>query len=207
MKILKIMIIFLILIISAGAVCASESLSDDKMMNDSNESIEMVQDYAHKGIYGVGEASFTDFENEIKSSDNFLNVSRDYKFNNETDNVGGIAIKQDNLVINGNGHTIDADGKARIFAIYSGNITINNLKIINAKTTNGGAIAATDTSWLKTNNVTFENNQAGGGTLYIGGHYTIINDKFINNVARASAIHTFGRKSSIEIINGTFNCN
>ena len=85
MKILKIMIIFLILIISAGAVCASENLPDDKMMNDSNEIIETTQD---DDISGVGEASFTDFENEIKSSDNFFNVSRDYKFNNETDNVG-----------------------------------------------------------------------------------------------------------------------
>ena len=204
MKILKIMIIVLILILSAGAVCASESLSDDKMMNDSNEIIETVQDDAHKDIYGVGEASFTDFQNEIKSSDNFFNVSRDYKFNNQTDNVGGIAIKKDNFVINGNGHTIDADGKSMIFTISSGNITINNLKIINAKTAGGGAIATSDTSSLKTNNVTFENNQAGGGTLYVGGHYTSVNDKFINNVAKASAIHTSGQKSSIDIINGTF---
>ena len=49
----------------------------------------------------------------------------------------------------------------------------------------GGAIAIGATSWLKTNNVTFENNQAGGGAVYVTGHYTSVNDKFINNQAKA----------------------
>ena len=66
------MIIFLVLIISAGAVCASDSFWDDEMMNDNNEILETMQDDASKEIYGAGEASFTDFENEIRDSDNFL---------------------------------------------------------------------------------------------------------------------------------------
>ena len=195
MKILKIIIVFLVLIISAGAVCAADSLSDD------NETIEAVTDV---DIYGEGEASFKDFENEITLSDNVFNVTRDYKFDNATDSISGIAIKKDNLVINGNGHTVDADGKAVVFTIYNGNITISNLKIINAKTSGGGAIAAGATSWLKTNNVTFENNQAGGGTVYVTGHYTSVNDKFINNQAKASAIYASGGNSSVELVNGTF---
>lgn len=195
MKILKIMIIFLVLIITAGAVCAADSLSDN------NETFEAVQD---DDIYEEGEASFKDFENEITGSDNILNVTRDYKFNNATDDVSGIAIKKDNLVINGNGHTVDADGKSIIFTIYKGNITINNLKIINAKTSGGGAIAVGTASWLKTNNVTFENNHAGGGAVYVTGHYTSVNDKFINNQAKASAIYSSGQNSIVELVNGTF---
>ena len=192
MKILKIMILFLVLIIFAGAVCAADSISDDN---------ETMQD---EDIYEEAEASFKDLENDIADSDNEFNVTRDYKFNNETDNVSGIAIKKDSLVINGNGHTVDADGKSMVFTVYKGNITISNLKIINAKTDGGGAIIAGTTSWLKTNNVTFENNQAGGGTLYIGGNYTSVNDKFINNQAKASAIHTAGKNSTVGVVNATF---
>ena len=212
MKTLKIIIIFLILIISAGAVCAADSLSENNITIDDNKTVENVHDDVvvqdlendHENIYEAGEASFKDLENEIRDSDNFLNVTKDYKFNNETDNVKGIAIQKDNFVINGNGHTVDADGKSIIFTISRGNITINNLKIINAKTTGGGAIATGATSWLKTNNVTFENNHAGGGAIYVTGHYTSVNDKFINNQGKASAIYASGQNSTIELVNGTF---
>ena len=75
---------------------------------------------------------------------------RDYKFNNETDKAEGIAIEKVNFVINGNGHTVDADGKSIVFNISSGNITINNLRIINAKTSGSGAVAVGNMSALKT---------------------------------------------------------
>ena len=131
-------------------------------------------------------------------------MARDYKFNNVTDNTDGIVINKDNFVINGNGHTIGADGKSIVFTIFKGNITISNLRIINAKTDGAGAVVIGNTSSLKTNNVTFENNIAGGGTLYVLGHYTSVNDRFINYQAKASAIYTSGRTSSIDVINGTF---
>ena len=52
--------------------------------------------------------------------------------------------------------------------------------------------------------MTFENNHAGEGTVYVLGNYTSVNDRFINNQAKASAIYTNGMISSIEVINGTF---
>ena len=44
MKALKILIVMLILIMSVGAVCAAESITDDAMGDDSKEILETVQE-------------------------------------------------------------------------------------------------------------------------------------------------------------------
>ena len=50
MKALKIMIVMLILIMSVGAVCAAESISDDAMGDDSKEILETVQEDITTGM-------------------------------------------------------------------------------------------------------------------------------------------------------------
>ena len=81
MKALKIMIVMLILIMSVGAVCAAESISDDAMGDDSKEILETVQEdittddsadilkTAQNDIYTAGDDSFTNLTDEIKSKD------------------------------------------------------------------------------------------------------------------------------------------
>ncbi|WP_407415117.1 hypothetical protein [Methanobrevibacter sp.] len=44
MKVLKILIVMLILIMSVGAVCAAESISDNAIGDDSNIILETVQE-------------------------------------------------------------------------------------------------------------------------------------------------------------------
>ena len=77
MKALKIMIVMLILIMSVGAVCAAESISDDAMGDDSKEILETVQEdittddsadilkTAQNDIYTASEGSFTNLTDEI----------------------------------------------------------------------------------------------------------------------------------------------
>lgn len=56
-------------------------------------------------------------------------------------NSGDIKIMDNDLVIDGNGHTIDADKKNRIFTIFAKNVTIKNLTFKNGYTDhNGGAV-------------------------------------------------------------------
>ena len=76
-------------------------------------------------------------ENDIHSGDVF-NFDADYKFDKEgqSDRFDNrvIVINQDNVTINGNGHTVDAGGldNFAIFNVLGNNVTITNLKFINS---------------------------------------------------------------------------
>ena len=188
MKVLKILVIMLVLIMSVGAVCAADADSGDFTGDDSQKILETVQEdnaleTTQDEIYAVGEATFTDLSNEIGNATLVLNLTRDYKFNNETDEAIGIGIclSEDNFVIEGNGHTLDANNQARMFIINATNVTLNNLKFINANKTTGSAIFVDSGCSLTTNNVTFVNNTAGSGVVFVSGTYNSNGDKFLDS--------------------------
>ena len=172
MKVSRVMIIMLVLIMSVGAVCATDDISDDVISNDSQE------------ILGVeSEASFTDLTDEINNANYELNLTHDYKFNNETDNSRGIFIKQDNFVLNGNGHTIDGNNQSRIFAILGNNITINNIILTNANAKSGSILFIQSNCSLITNNVVFANSTASDNSdIYVlmNALYSSNGDKFLD---------------------------
>ncbi|MDO5819631.1 MAG: hypothetical protein Q4P11_04785 [Methanobrevibacter sp.] len=118
-------------------------------------------------IYGDGEVEFEDeiipqdesfdfgyLDRIIHESNNKqIVLNQDISFENyERDYYeGGIELDIDNLIIDGNGHTIDAKGKTRIFIITGENITLKNIRFENGQThrnydnplnNNGGAIKA-----------------------------------------------------------------
>ena len=138
MKVLKIMIVMLVLILSAGVVCAADNVSDESISYDGQDTLEVTQD----DIYTDGESSFTNLIDEIKNAGNVLNLTKDYSFNNETDKKTGILIVKDNFTLNGNGHTIDGNKESRIFNITGNNVILNNLILINANADKGGAIGS-----------------------------------------------------------------
>ena len=185
MNVFKIVIVMLILIMSVGAVCAAENVSDDSIGDDSQEILEITQ----TDTYRVGEASFTNLTDEIESTGVSLDLNQDYTFNNKTDNKTGIAIAQDNFVLNGNGHTIDAKNQSRIFNITANNITLSNLILKNGNAKNGGAIYSKGT--LTLNNVTFTNNYATGygGAVALLKKVTLNCDdvRFIDNYGSAGS--------------------
>ena len=196
MKILKIMIVMLILIMSVGAVCAAESITDDAMGDDSKEILETVQEdittddsadileTAQNDIYTAGDDSFTNLTDEIAEK-NVVDLTHDYKFNNETDDSGGIVIEKDNFVLNGNGRTIDGNNQSRLFAISGKNITLNDLILINGYNKNCAGMRVVE-STLTLNNVTFINNHADnqGGAIGLDTTTLICNNtKFIDSYA------------------------
>ena len=101
MKALKILIVMLILIMSAGAVCAAESITDNTISNDSKEILQTVQEdittddssdvlgTAQNDIYTESDDSFTNLTDEIAGND-VVDLTHDYKFNNETDASSGM---------------------------------------------------------------------------------------------------------------------
>ena len=211
MKALKILIVMLILIMSAGAACAAESISDDVMGDDSKEILQTVQEdittddstdilkTTQNDIYTASDDSFTNLTDEINSKE-VVDLTHDYKFNNETDDKSGIVIEKDNFVLNGNGHTIDGNNQTRLFSINGNNITFNDLILINGNSENCGGIRVGGA--LTLNNVTFINNYANkeGGAIGITGGATLIcnNCRFIDNYAETgSAIVLMDSKAKI----------
>ena len=172
MKILKIMIVMLILIMSVGAVCAADDISTDNIIETSQNE-----------VYATGEASFTNLTDEIENTGTSLTLTKDYTFNNATDNNTGILISKDNFILNGNGHTIDGKNQSRLFNITGNNITLNNLILINANADKGGAIFALNN--ITCNNVTFKNNYAftEGGSIYVSDHTNLTGCVFESNYA------------------------
>ncbi len=111
----------------------------------------------------------------------------------------GIEIKSDNLVIDGNGHTIDARSKMRIFNISGENIILKNIYFKNGSTKRyGGAIRIKGS--CKIINCIFENNSAkmGGDDISNGSEVCISNCKFSHegSIFNAGSISTF--KNEIE---------
>ncbi len=106
----------LILLMSIGAVCAADNISSDVICDDGQEILESTQ----KDIYTTDEGSFTDLNLEIKNATGVMDITQDYKFNNETDSSNwGIIVYKNDFVINGNGHTFDGNGQARVMTHWS----------------------------------------------------------------------------------------
>ena len=215
MKVLKILIVMLILIMSVGAVCAAECMADDAIGDDSKEILETVQEdittdgstdilkTTQNDIYTAGDDSFTNLTYEIESKD-VVDLTHDYKFNNETDNNTGILISKDNFVLNGKGHTIDGNNQSRIFSISGNNITLNDLILINGNYELCGGIRAAGT--LTLNNVTFINNYAreqGGAIGIREGAFIISNCRFIDNHA-GSGSSILVSSSEVKLYNSCF---
>ena len=159
MKMIKILLVLIFLLISISAVSA--------------------------------EGNFTALQDEINLSTDSIDINQDYVYDNGTDYElkKGIVLNKNDFTINGNGHTIDASNQSRIFDVQGKNITINNLVLINANGTNGGAIYTIQT--LTLNNVTFSNNYATntGGAIGLYGNATLncSNIRFIDNYAPAGS--------------------
>ena len=136
-------------------------------------------------ISAVSAGNFTSLQDDIEDSEDSIVLTQDYLFDNSTDKAyySGIEIEKANFSLIGNGHTIDGKSQAKIFEISGYNITISNLKLINANCDDsGGAINSRGNITLV--NVTFENNHAkDGGAIFSSGNLNIINSTFIANSA------------------------
>ena len=104
----------------------------------------------------------------------------------------GIELNLDGLIIDGNGYTIDANRKTRIFYCTGQNITIKNITLKNGvhdgyigyRYHGGGSIY--NTGNLKVfDSILFDNKSYNGGAIYnYQGELSIINSKLYKNVSK-----------------------
>ena len=151
------------------------------------------------------EENFKTLQNEIDNNENSIDLKQDYKYDNSSDNElnKGILINKSNIVINGNGHTIDGSNQSRIFNITGKNVTITNLTLINGNSgkNHGGAIYANSNMNLE--NVKFTNNVADmGGAIFNNNTTNITNCIFDNNAADSGGC--IFSNNELKIYNSTF---
>ena len=183
--------ILLALLLSITAISAADLNNTDNMdvLNDANDK------------------TFSELNSEISASDSKIDLSSDYKFNNNNDSAyaNGIKINK-KFVINGNGHTIDCAGQSRAFEFNTESVEINNLIIKNGFYIRGSAIQ-TDSN-LILNNVTLINcsgngTQSNGAINVYDSNLTVNNCKFIDNAGSKGASITTST-SVVKINNSTF---
>ena len=215
MLMLSVVFVLLFIIGSASAVDDDMEVNQtdsigDEVLTFHNNNVDLVSTDANdentevlsdEGNSDAG--SFSELEtyiNENKGYEKTVYLNKDYAFNNETDadyNISGIYLGTF-VTVDGQGHTIDAQGTQYIFntlgkhitlknivfknTLYRGiNVGSSNVNIINCTFDNntGRAVGLTDAAFeCIINDCTFKN----GAGLYTGASGTVIkNSRFINN--------------------------
>lgn len=102
-----------------------------------------------------------------------------------------VTIKKDNLIIDGNGHTIDGNGKNRIFHVKSKNLVLKNIIFKNAKAPEG----------------IFAEPKGYGGAINNEGQLEIIDCEFMNNFAKNDGYDILNNGGVLKIENCKFSQN
>lgn len=256
-RLMNALLVFLILIISIGAVSASEDASmDDALAGIDSESAAVSQDsvlneannddYLNE-VQDVNAGDALDDENTLSSAQtevlsdgdtmsykefqtalipvNEYNLTKDVKYNPETDSEYPYILIAKRLTINANGHTFDGSNLAKIFLVdTSGAFTLNDAIIknglyngTNAGGHSGGAMYIGGKGAVTLNNVTFIDNHAinnesnyKGGAIYINkerGDVNIRNCTFENNSASSYGGAISVNKGSVTISDSKFKHN
>ena len=223
-----ILLLFLLLACCVGAInAADDNLIDDSLKVDQSAEIDSVSvDESNSEPIAVSqdEPVLADTNKEVVKADASDNLSPYDKFVKDlNENSGTIYLTGDikiskafkltkNYVIDGQGHTIDAQHKSNIFLSYK-SLTIKNLVLINGKAKQGGAIYSNGD--LTVDHCTFKNNiatQNGGAIMNIHGKLTVSNSNFQSNKVESSSSTGYGGAiylydSNSKITKSTFKSN
>ncbi|WP_405307154.1 Ig-like domain repeat protein [Methanobrevibacter sp.] len=221
-KLLLVFSILFVLLCSLTAISASDLNDTDVIANDdvTEETVSSDADIENDittepdsgTIYGN---TFTDLKNIVAGGGN-VNLTRDYTYNESTDEglySQGVVIDQDNVVIDGNGKSINGEMKSRVFHIINANnVTLKNINFINSGyrylNVDGGALYIEESSNITIINCKFEYDYAdegNGGAIYVKSTdpIRIIDSEFEENHAKyGGAITTHNATLILE--NATF---
>lgn len=225
-KTMKILMIFAILFLVAGAVSASENVTDDDGSVSSSDA---------EIISAKATGSFTELQNIINKAKkgDTINLNKNYAYSNG-DLEDGIVISK-SISINGNGAVLDGKDTARIFVITEiydeenydetgTSVLLKNLAFINGKAEIGGAILVDYGCSLNVSDCEFKNNKAigiqqdeyggrpdtgHGGAIYSSGTINVKYSRFIQNNAteEGGAIFTDDDTEYSNVLNCNFTKN
>ena len=170
-------ILFILFILSFSFASANDL--DNQTINMENKELISVDDTSNYNSFSeLGKVIYS-----AKDGDNII-------FNDSyiiDDNSSTIYISK-SITLDGNGATIDADGKTRIFTIAADNVVLKNIKFINGNYNVGGAISWSGNQGTIENCI-FEENTAtrpGGAIFWNANNGKIIDSTFNSNNAGTS---------------------
>ena len=226
MKLKKIFIVLLLIILCIGCASAVSAYSDvDNNMSkidDSNINLGDIVDTEDIDSTVLREASVETDNSKLgvdNNDDNVLKLSPYKQFCNDLEeNSGTIYLDEDikitspfiiteKTVIDGKGHTIDAQHKTHIFENYAP-LTLKNIILKNGKSKTGGAILAVHGN-LYVNKCEFIDNIATecGGAIFSIGKLTIKDSTFTGNSAKDTGGAVYITKGHLSITNSKFKNN
>ena len=160
-----------------------------RSINTNNKGEYSFNDYSVNSYYddspvGSGNELQSLIDEAIENNESEITLTQQYKFNFSED-----PIEIDSpIIINGNGHIIDADNRTRIFNVTGDNVTIKDIILKSGKISGvGGAISWTGANGLLTNVIIADCTATGnGGAVYWTGATGVIDGcKVINNISKA----------------------
>jgi predicted outer membrane repeat protein len=171
-----------------------------------------LDDYLYTEISSVYSYTWGDFD-ELQqliinaSGKGFVKLPRDYRYIICVDTITKGVFVNESMVIDGNGHRIDALNQSRIFRLEADDIELANIEFVNANGIEGAFISGVDTNNVKIDNCIFDNFardpnyplENDGGAIFITGNNTfIVNSQFKNLMARyGGAVYLTGFNSTI----------
>ena len=187
------------------SVSIEDDIIEDTIIEEDNNALDSSQEEILADT-DEDDGTFTALQKKINNAKDgdTITLDRDYTYD-EGFSKRGIKIDK-NLIINGNGHTLNGLSKSRIILVRFGliennKVTLNNIKFTNGNTDlYGGAIF--NYGDLTVNNCVFTNNYAKycGGAINSVGHLNLKNSKFDKNTAGgdAGAVFTFSIDHAVE---------
>lgn len=205
-----------IMIISALISISAVSAEDSSISINDTQSGVVVSDESDLEIDYSGEISepksFDDLSGKISTLNegDTLILDSDYKYAGSS-GFSGITIGVNNVTIDGQGHTLDANNNGRIFQVTANNVVLKNLTFINGNENYdiyGGAIYARGANLTISDSVFVNNTAFVGGAIYyynsVNG--SILSTAFYNNNANFGGA-VYSEKSDLTAIGNIFNTN
>ena len=221
--------LFLLCILTIGAVSAASDTDTNVISNDenqethntndittsnkdtgnSNEVLESTEEELHSA---PDDGTFTSLQNKIDNAEagSTISLENDYKIRNDFNYGAGVNINK-SLTINGNNHILDGLSESGIFKIDTDSVgeskvdirvILNNIKFSNGFIYSGYHVD------LVVNNCIFNNNQHGaGGAIYSEGNLTVKGSVFNNNYASENDGGAIYIKGDLLVQNCVFNNN
>jgi predicted outer membrane repeat protein len=193
-----------------GAIYCKSKLESTNSVFKNNTNVRIFAgEYSIKNTTFIEDEYMSLFSNA--NSDNaVITLDKDYNA------TGTVLVSGSNVIINGNGHTINAQNKSRAFYITANNVTIKNITIINGYSTSvGGAIYDVAYSLTITDSRFDANTAQEGGAVYGSATDIIIKSTSFNNnhardfsgseITQGGAVCT--KTGTLTIINSSFENN
>ncbi len=202
-----ILLCLILFIVSVAGVSATEdvnqTISDDTLSVSEAEDVNQVIDDDALSVYqdidvisAKDDGTFTALQEKINNAgaDSTIYLENDYKYN-QGFSSDGIVINH-KITIDGNGHTIDALGKSRVFDIHA-YLELKNINFINGYNNVSSFLYAGKYGSYQTSptiNIDSCNfsDSAGGPAIVFGGEMEVYNSNFNNNdngAIRGSCTH------------------